>query len=122
MSIERRKKNHIEICVERDVETPTTGFEDIFLVNNSLPELDLDLDVSGRAVGKHRPEGCSVPEFAERDNPMAGRGVFAERLNLLHVELGNTEFERFHFHQIDDRQRPPAPLVELFNLAVVEAF
>ena len=53
MSIEERKKDHIRICVEKSVETPTAGFEDVFLINNSLPEMDLrEIDTSTHFLGK----------------------------------------------------------------------
>ena len=37
---EDRKDDHIQIVQERDVETTGTGFEDVHLVHNALPELD----------------------------------------------------------------------------------
>ena len=53
MSIEQRKKNHIRVCLENDVETQKTGFEDIILINNSLPELSLDeIDTTTKFLGK----------------------------------------------------------------------
>lgn len=53
MSTEQRKKDHIKICLEENVETPTNGFEDVFLINNSLPEIDYDdIDTSTEFFGK----------------------------------------------------------------------
>jgi isopentenyl-diphosphate Delta-isomerase len=53
MSIEQRKKNHLRVCLEKNVETHKAGFEDIVLINNSLPELNLgDIDTSVKFLGK----------------------------------------------------------------------
>jgi len=40
---EDRKDDHIQIVQERDVETTGTGFEDVQLVHNALPELTTTL-------------------------------------------------------------------------------
>jgi isopentenyl-diphosphate delta-isomerase len=50
-SIEERKGDHIEICLEEDVQAQktTTGFEDISLVHKALPEIErkkIDLSTS----------------------------------------------------------------------------
>ncbi len=53
MSTEQRKKDHIRICVEEEVETKETGFEDITLISNSLPELDVkEIDTTTKFLGK----------------------------------------------------------------------
>jgi len=41
--IENRKNEHIEICIEHNVEAKgvTTGFEDVFLIHRALPEINL---------------------------------------------------------------------------------
>jgi len=53
MSTEQRKKDHLKICLENNVETQKTGFEDIFLINNSLPELNLkEIDTTTKFLGK----------------------------------------------------------------------
>lgn len=53
MAIEQRKKDHIKICIEENVETPSAGFEDVFFVNRSLPEMDLrEIDTSTTFLGK----------------------------------------------------------------------
>ncbi|MFH1473993.1 MAG: type 2 isopentenyl-diphosphate Delta-isomerase [Candidatus Aenigmatarchaeota archaeon] len=41
MTTERRKKDHLKICIEENVESNKACFEDVNLVHNSLPELDL---------------------------------------------------------------------------------
>ena len=53
MSVEERKKNHLKICLENDVETNKAGFSDVTLVNNSLPELSSrEIDTSLEFLGK----------------------------------------------------------------------
>lgn len=50
---ESRKLDHIRICLERDVEsTIPTGFNDITLVHNAVPEINLDeVDVQTSFLG-----------------------------------------------------------------------
>ena len=53
MTTEQRKKDHIRICLEEDVESQKTGFEEIFLIHKSLPELNLkEIDTSTEFLGK----------------------------------------------------------------------
>lgn len=42
MSTSNRKLEHIRICLEEDVESEYTGFEDVMLIHNALPEVDFD--------------------------------------------------------------------------------
>nr|WP_319540222.1 type 2 isopentenyl-diphosphate Delta-isomerase [uncultured Methanospirillum sp.] len=49
-----RKLDHLRICLEEDIESGSTGFEDIRLVHNALPDSDMDtLDLSTDLFG-HR--------------------------------------------------------------------
>jgi isopentenyl-diphosphate Delta-isomerase len=53
MKIQDRKKEHIRICLEKEVETKKTGFEDVFLIHNSLPELNAkEVDTGTEFLGK----------------------------------------------------------------------
>jgi len=53
MKIQKRKSDHIDICLNRDVELGGAGFEDVLLDHNALPELDLEkVDTSVRLFGK----------------------------------------------------------------------
>ncbi len=45
MTTSRRKLDHINICLNENVESNYTGFEDIMFVHNPLPEVDYD-DIS----------------------------------------------------------------------------
>jgi isopentenyl-diphosphate delta-isomerase len=48
-----RKLDHIRICLEEEVESEYTGFQDILLLNNSLPEIDLsDVNTEVKFLGK----------------------------------------------------------------------
>jgi isopentenyl-diphosphate delta-isomerase len=53
-SIEERKADHIEICLEEDVQArrATTGFEDVSLVHKALPEIEREkMDLSTTVFG-----------------------------------------------------------------------
>lgn len=53
MLTEQRKKDHIRICLEEDVDSQKTFFEEIFLIHKSLPELNLkEIDTSTTFLGK----------------------------------------------------------------------
>jgi isopentenyl-diphosphate delta-isomerase len=53
METEQRKKEHIRICLENNVEIQKTDFEDITLIHNSLPELNLNqVDTKTKFLGK----------------------------------------------------------------------
>ena len=59
---EDRKDDHIRIVQERDVESSGTGFEDIMLVHEALPELDYDaIDTSIEFLGHE----LAAPIFIE---------------------------------------------------------
>jgi isopentenyl-diphosphate Delta-isomerase len=52
-NIERRKADHIEVALEEAVGSPHNYWDDIKLVHNSLPELDIDeIDTSITLFGK----------------------------------------------------------------------
>jgi isopentenyl-diphosphate delta-isomerase len=51
---EKRKTEHIRICLEENVKTKkiTTGFEDVFLIHRALPEINQkDIDLSTQVFG-----------------------------------------------------------------------
>ncbi|ELY93688.1 isopentenyl pyrophosphate isomerase [Natrialba taiwanensis DSM 12281] len=59
---EDRKDDHIRIVQEKDVETSGTGFEDVQLVHEALPELHYDaIDLSVEFLGHE----LSAPIFIE---------------------------------------------------------
>ena len=50
---DERKKDHLRICVEEDVEAGSTGLVDVRLVHEALPELDFDsISTETRVLGK----------------------------------------------------------------------
>lgn len=50
---EKRKSDHVKICLNKNVESGSTGFEDILLIHNALPEIDFsDIDTSTNFFGK----------------------------------------------------------------------
>ncbi|MBN2518533.1 MAG: type 2 isopentenyl-diphosphate Delta-isomerase, partial [Candidatus Altiarchaeota archaeon] len=51
--MQKRKTDHLRICLEKDVEVGSAGFEDVALVHNALPEVDLSkIDISTRFLNK----------------------------------------------------------------------
>jgi isopentenyl-diphosphate delta-isomerase len=53
MTIQERKKNHLKICLEENVETGSAGFYDITLVNDSLSETNLkEIDTTIEFLGR----------------------------------------------------------------------
>ncbi len=42
MRTSSRKLDHIRICLEEEVESEYTGFEDVMLIHNALPEVDFE--------------------------------------------------------------------------------
>lgn len=53
MTTPDRKLEHIKICLEEKVESEYSGFEDVMLIHNALPELNLDeIDTNTRFLGK----------------------------------------------------------------------
>lgn len=51
--VKNRKVEHLDICLEKDVESGYTGFDEIRLVHNALPEIDFEeIDVGIKFLGK----------------------------------------------------------------------
>ena len=49
----KRKLDHIEICLNRKVESSYTGFEDVMLIHKAIPEIDFDeIDTVVEFLGK----------------------------------------------------------------------
>ncbi|MBN2735170.1 MAG: type 2 isopentenyl-diphosphate Delta-isomerase [Methanomicrobiaceae archaeon] len=47
-----RKREHLEICCEKNIEAGFSGFDDVKLVHNALPECDMEsIDTSVRFLG-----------------------------------------------------------------------
>ncbi|MEI6840393.1 MAG: type 2 isopentenyl-diphosphate Delta-isomerase, partial [Methanomicrobiales archaeon] len=47
-----RKLDHLRICIEKSIERGYTGFNDVRLVHNALPECDMDrIDTGTRFLG-----------------------------------------------------------------------
>jgi len=48
-----RKLEHIEICLNKDVESSYTGFEDVMLIHKAIPEIDYEeIDTEVEFLGK----------------------------------------------------------------------
>jgi isopentenyl-diphosphate delta-isomerase len=76
MATEKRKGDHIKVCLTRDVEFKKgNGFEDYEFVNNSLPELDWrEIDISADFLGRR----FKAPFFIEA---MTGGTKAAGKIN-----------------------------------------
>ena len=86
-SSSKDKKEHIRICLEKNMESfQTTGFENFYLINNPLPEIDFeDVDTSCSFLGK----SISAPYII---SPMTGgcdlSGNINRNLAIAAQELG----------------------------------
>jgi len=80
MNISKRKKEHLDICLNRDVEDKSY-FDDIILVYNALPGLDFkEIDVSTRFLGKK----LSLPLII---SPLTGGTKEAKKINKSLAEI-----------------------------------
>ncbi len=51
--IDKRKEDHLRICVEEEIESGSAGFEDVRLTHRALPELDFDdINLETEFLGK----------------------------------------------------------------------
>ncbi|PKL59846.1 MAG: type 2 isopentenyl-diphosphate Delta-isomerase [Methanomicrobiales archaeon HGW-Methanomicrobiales-4] len=101
-----RKLDHLRICLEEEIESGSTGFEDIRLVHEALPGSDMDsLDLSTEFLG-HRlgsplfisamtgghPETTEVNEILAKAAQKYGLGigVGSQRAAIEHPDLAGT--------------------------------
>ncbi|MHC1566925.1 MAG: type 2 isopentenyl-diphosphate Delta-isomerase [Candidatus Syntropharchaeia archaeon] len=53
MKTQRRKMEHLILCAEEEVESKGSGFDDVLLIHNALPEIDKEkIDLSVEFLGK----------------------------------------------------------------------
>jgi len=86
VSTDRRKLDHIRICLSEEVEAGSSGFEDVVLIHSALPEVDLEkVELKTRFLGRR----ISMPVFIAA---MTGGHEEARRINenlaLAAQELG----------------------------------
>ncbi|MCD6381680.1 MAG: type 2 isopentenyl-diphosphate Delta-isomerase [Candidatus Aenigmarchaeota archaeon] len=75
MKIQDRKLDHIKICLKKNVERGSTGFEDVKLIHSSLPEVDFNsIKLETKFLGKK----INYPIVIEA---MTGGCKEAERIN-----------------------------------------
>jgi isopentenyl-diphosphate delta-isomerase len=101
-----RKLDHLRICLSEDIERGSTGFEDIRLVHNALPECDLAfIETSTEFLGHSfqaplflaamtggHPDTKQVNEVLARAADLAGigMGVGSQRAALENPSLADT--------------------------------
>jgi len=101
-----RKLDHLRICAQKDVESGDTGFGDVRLVHNALPECDMrTIDLSTRFLGHTfssplfisamtgghpgtKETNARLARIAERFG--LGMGVGSQRAALENPELADT--------------------------------
>jgi len=104
--IERRKNDHVEICAQEDLGSHYVYWDDVQLVHNPLPEIDLeDVDTSTKLFGRTLKApliisamtgGYGKAEEINRNLAAAaaefgiGMGVGSQRAALEHPELART--------------------------------
>lgn len=79
---EKRKTNHIRICIEENVQArqATTGFEDVFLIHRALPEIERDKISLSTKVFNHK---LSAPLIVEA---MTGGATETAKINVAIAE------------------------------------
>lgn len=88
MSIQKRKKDHVELTVNEDVfYRKTTGFERYEFVHNALPEVDTDsVDLKGQLLGRSFDMPFFVSSmtggYADGESVNARLASFCEMMNL----------------------------------------
>jgi len=88
MSIQKRKKDHVELTVNEDVfYKKTTGFEQYDFVHNALPETETDsVDLSGKLLGRSFDMPFFVSSmtggYADGESVNAKLASFCEKMNL----------------------------------------
>ena len=101
-----RKLDHLRICLEEDIESGLTGFDEIRLVHNALPSSDMDaLDLSLEFLGHHLRSPLFIsamtgghPETKEVNRILAlaaqkhqlGLGVGSQRAAIENPSLADT--------------------------------
>lgn len=108
ISIEKRKADHIEICLEENVQArrATTGFEEIYLVHKALPEIErnkIDLSatvfnhgfsapliVSSMTGGFHKATEINAAIARAVEKLGLGMGVGSQRAAIEDQELEQT--------------------------------
>jgi isopentenyl-diphosphate delta-isomerase len=88
MSIQKRKKDHVELTVNEDVfYNKTTGFELYDFVHNALPEVNSDsVDLKGKLLGRSFDLPFFVSSmtggYADGESVNAKLASFCEKMNL----------------------------------------
>lgn len=126
--IESRKREHIEIVLDRDVSAKgvTTGFEHYAFEHNALPELDLDgIDLSTDLFGRRLAAPFLISSMT--GGTEAARGInlrLAEAAQELGLAMGvGSQRAALQSPAFEDsfRVRPAAPDILLFaNLGAVQ--
>jgi len=104
--IERRKNDHVEICAREDLSTHYVYWDDVQLVHNPLPEVDLDevdtsttlfgqklkapIIISAMTGGYGKAEEINKNLAAAAERFGIGMGVGSQRAALEHPELART--------------------------------
>lgn len=104
--IDKRKKDHLRICLEEDVEAGSTGLEDVRLIHEALPEVNFDdismetrflgkilrypiiLEAITGGVSKAKEINCDLAAIAEEFG--IGFGVGSQRMAVDNPKLADT--------------------------------
>jgi isopentenyl-diphosphate delta-isomerase len=77
MGIDERKNDHIDICLEKDVRTSIDHWDDVFVLHQAIPSVDLlELDLSASLLGKKLQAPLMI-------SAMTGGSSKAEKFNDL---------------------------------------
>lgn len=89
---EKRKADHIRICLEKkpQAKQATTGFEDVYLVHNAVPEVDMESIKLSTTVFTHRFAAPLIVGALTGGTPEAQRinSTIAEAVETLGLGMG----------------------------------
>jgi isopentenyl-diphosphate delta-isomerase len=123
----KRKGEHLRICLEEGVEVGSNGLEDVILIHNALPEVDLDdVNLSTRLLGKNLDYPIIIEAMTggtdEGRKVNASLARVAEEMNIgMHVGSQRTAIEDPNLESTFSVVKDKAPsALRIANLGAIQ--